>query len=611
MSACEPILPKVLGLPADRSRVREGSVADGTSRRSGVERLLVRWRPYDARRLTARELRVETAAALSFAAVALAMALLVPFSRPLDTLLAAALIVSLALASRVHLHLGAGFAVPTPLVLVPMLFLLPPEIVPLCVGLGLAGGALIGTLAGTEHPERIVTGTADAWYAVGAAAVFIAADAPPAELAYWAVPLVALFAQCAIDVLTATIREWLGRGIAPAAQVRVILTVYAIDACLTPVGFLVAMAATAEPLAFALVLPLLALLAALAADRGARIREAVDRLDQLTEEHARLDRAIHRIGEAFGSKLDRTALIDIGLRTAVEALGAQFGRANVAGQTIDHVAGPVTPAEAVAAAELAAQRTGALRVTQHGDHAAMARPLTAFEVLVVARRGPAFTQEEQALFGYLTRQTALAIENAALHDQLRRQATVDELTGLANHRRFHEALQQEAQRTSRSGLPTGLALIDIDDFKKVNDTYGHQFGDVVLEAVAGVVGRSCRATDVAARFGSDELALILSDTDIEGAWTTGESVRRAIEALELALPDGTPLRVTVSVGVSALEPGVGDVDMLIEAADIARHEAKRAGKNRTRSTGWAGAAGVAHGRPGNRFSRATSTRPLL
>src|SRR5688500_4019928 len=108
MSACEPVGPKVSRLPADGTRVREGF-----SRRSGVERLLVRWRPYDARRLTGRELRVEAAAAVSFGAVALAMALLVPFERTLDPLLAAALIVSLALASRVHLHLGAGFAVPT------------------------------------------------------------------------------------------------------------------------------------------------------------------------------------------------------------------------------------------------------------------------------------------------------------------------------------------------------------------------------------------------------------------------------------------------------------------------------------------------------------------
>jgi diguanylate cyclase (GGDEF)-like protein len=567
-----------------------------------VERLLVRWRPYDARRLTRRELRVEAAAALGFTAAALAMALLLPHSRPFDPLLAAALIGCLALANNVHLHVGAGFAVPTQLVLVPMLFLLPPAVVPACVGIGLMLPPLVGTLRGREHPERIVTGAADSWHAVPAGLVVIAAGVPPAELQYWAVPLIALLAQCAGDLLSVTIREWLGRGIAPAAQVRVILSVYAIDACLTPIGFVIAMAADAEPFVFLAVVPLLALLAALARDRGARIREAVDRLDQLSAEHARLDRAIHRIGEAFGSKLDRAALIDIGVRTAAETLGAETGRAVAAGTALDD--------EAMAAAVNEALRTGALRVARRGDRAAMAQPL-ADEVLVVVRGGDDFTHEEQALFGYLARQTALAIENVALHDRLRRQATIDELTGLANHRRFHEALQQEAARTDRSGRPTGLALVDIDDFKRINDGYGHQLGDVVLQAVAGVVGGPGRATDLAARYGGDALAVILSETDLDGAWTIGESIRRDVAALELALPDGTALHVTVSVGVSALEPGVGDAATLIEAADIALSHAKRAGKNRTRSTGWAAAAGVEGDRSGNRFSRAAGPRPLL
>jgi diguanylate cyclase (GGDEF)-like protein len=438
----------------------------------------------------------------------------------------------------------------------------------------------------------------DAWSYVAPSLVFVAAGSPDAELSAWTVLLLALLAQCATDLVAVTAREWLGRGIAPAVQVRVMLAVYAIDACLTPVGFVVALAAAAEPFAFLLIVPLIGLLAALAADRGARIREGVERLDELIEEHARLDRAIHRIGEAFGSKLDRDALIDLGLRTAVEALGADFGRAG----TIGH--GGPAPAGAVAAAEQAARRTGALRVAENGGHAAMAQPLNGGpEVLLIARRGPAFTRGEQALFGYLARQTALAIENVALHDRLRRQATIDELTGLANHRRFQEALQHEAARTMRSARPTGLALVDLDDFKAITDRCGHEFGDVVLRAVAEAVGGPCRSTDVAARYGFDELAVILPDTDLDGAWTSGESIRRGVEALELTAPDGSPMRVTVSVGVSALESGAGSADSLIEAAGIALREAKRAGKNRTRSTGWAGAAGVARDEPGNRFAR--------
>ena len=573
-----------------------------------MERLLQRWRPYDSRRLTRRELRVEAAAAAGFVVVAAAMVILLPGTRPFDPALALALIVSLALASKVPLHLGAGSAMPTQLVRVPMLFLLPPAAVPACVGCGLAGAALFDAARRREHPERILTGTADAWHAVAPSLVFAAAGAPAAELGQWAVPLLAVAAQCATDLLFVTGREWLGRGIAPASQLRVILTVYALDFCLTPVGFVVAIAAAGQPFAFVLVLPLLALLAAVADDRRRRIREAVDRLDQLTTEHERLDRAIHRIGEAFGSKLDRAAMVDIGLRTAVEALGAQFGRADLADGRIAHAAEPAATAEVVTVAERAAQRAGALRLAAEGEHFAMAHPLTggsraeSTEVLAVVRRGRAFTQPEQALFAYLAQQTALAIENVALHEQLRRQATLDELTGLSNHRRFQEALNQELARMRRSGQPTALALLDIDDFKRLNDAYGHRLGDGVLRTVGDVIAGACRGTGEPARYGGDELAVILPDTDLEGAWTLGESMRRAIEALDLALEDGTPLGVTVSVGVGAVERD-GDAGGLIEAADAALFQAKRAGKNRTRSTGWVADGDVAQARARTRFRR--------
>jgi diguanylate cyclase (GGDEF)-like protein len=181
----------------------------------------------------------------------------------------------------------------------------------------------------------------------------------------------------------------------------------------------------------------------------------------------------------------------------------------------------------------------------------------------------------------------VALENVALHDQLRRQATVDELTGLANHRRFHEVLSHEVVRMRRSGRPTALALIDVDDFKTMNDTHGHRYGDSVLELVADVIGDACRATDEPARYGGDELAVILAETDLDGAATIAESLRRAVESSELVLPDGSIARVTVSIGISAMLPKAGDPAALIEAADVGLYAAKRAGKNRVRSGGWA------------------------
>ena len=238
-------------------------------------------------------------------------------------------------------------------------------------------------------------------------------------------------------------------------------TVYLIDACLTPVGLLIAMACAGTPFAFLLVLPLLALLAALAADRRRRIQEAVGRLDELTAEHERLDRAIHRIGEAFGSKLDRAgarrhhgAHGGRGARrraTAARRLAAGHGRARRR-----------APAPALAGRRAArAPSAGALRVDRTATTVAMAQPLTGgaraatTEVLAVARRGAPFTRRRAGAVRLLARQTAVAMENVALHDQLRRQATVDELTGLSNHRRFQEALRARGRRgcAARAGRP--------------------------------------------------------------------------------------------------------------------------------------------------------------
>jgi diguanylate cyclase (GGDEF)-like protein len=555
-----------------------------------AERLLQRWRPYDARRLTRRELGVEALAATAFIAAAATLPLLLDSVRAFDPVLAAALIVSLALASRVRLYVGAGSALPTQLVLVPMLFLLPPAAVPACVAVGIVLGDAVDVARRRAHPERLIAGVPDAWNAVGPALVFAAAGSPEPGPADWGVLVFALLAQCLTDVLATTFRESLGRGIAPASQLRVLGAVYLIDVCLTPVGLAIAIACSSRPYAFLLVLPLLALLAALAADRGRRIREAVGRLDELSAEHERLDRAIDRIGEAFASKLDRGALADIVVRTAIEALGAQSGRAILASGTVEHgtIAGP-----SLAGAEAAARRSGALRVVAGDEFVAMAQPLTggrwaaSTEVLAVARRGTPFTADEQARFGHLARQTAVALENITLHDQLRRQATVDELTGLSNHRRFHEVLAQEVVRMRRSGRPTALALIDVDDFKTMNDTYGHRVGDSVLELVADVIGDHCRATDEPARYGGDELAVILAETDLDGAHTIAENLRRAVEEAVLTLPDGRATRVTISVGVGAMAPNAGDPAALIEAADIGLYSAKRTGKNRVRSGGWA------------------------
>ena len=209
--------------------------------------------------------------------------------------------------------------------------------------------------------------------------------------------------------------------------------------------------------------------------------------------------------------------------------------------------------------------------------------------MAVARPGRGFADEEAALFSYLAGQMSVAMENVALHERISREARVDELTGLANHRHFQESLALEGDRMRRFRRPLALAMIDVDHFKAFNDTYGHQLGDEVLRAVAGAVREVVRSTDVPARYGGEELAVVLPDTDLDGAFAAGEQIRRAVEAVRVEWPGGAPLRVTVSVGVAAGEPQAPGA-ALIAAADAALYAAKRGGRNRTARAGEQGAA---------------------
>ncbi len=158
---------------------------------------------------------------------------------------------------------------------------------------------------------------------------------------------------------------------------------------------------------------------------------------------------------------------------------------------------------------------------------------------------------------------------------------MDELTGLANHRHFQEVLASEIERMRRFRRSLSLVMIDIDHFKAVNDTHGHQQGDEELRHEAAAIRRISRATDTAARYGGEELAVILPDTDLDGAYTAGEQLRRAVEGVRVPRPGGAPLGVTVSVGVAAVSSAEAGGAALIAAADAALYEGKRGGRNRT------------------------------
>ena len=169
--------------------------------------------------------------------------------------------------------------------------------------------------------------------------------------------------------------------------------------------------------------------------------------------------------------------------------------------------------------------------------------------------------------------------------ELRASARVDELTRLANYRVFSQRLHEEWLRSVRYPAPLSLVMLDLDDFKKVNDTYGHLAGDRVLREFALLVEGGARATDVAARYGGEEFGLILPHTDRELAFRVAERIRRAVEAA-VFVHDERPLSVTVSAGVATVtSPAeLKSPEELIALADKALFAAKKAGKNRVFAT---------------------------
>ena len=209
-----------------------------------------------------------------------------------------------------------------------------------------------------------------------------------------------------------------------------------------------------------------------------------------------------------------------------------------------------------------------------------------FGVMVVASgtRRELSTAEMERL-QVLGNQSSLSLQNALLHGELERLSVTDRLTEMYNHGYFQQRLDEEFKRSARFAHPMSLIMLDIDDFKAFNDSYGHIQGDEVLKGVSAVIRKNLREMDIAARYGGEEFVVVLPETECDGAMAVAERIREGVEDLKW-YPDGEkPVVRTVSIGVATYPRAAHTALRLLEAANAAMYRAKRAGKNRVEAAG--------------------------
>ena len=186
-----------------------------------------------------------------------------------------------------------------------------------------------------------------------------------------------------------------------------------------------------------------------------------------------------------------------------------------------------------------------------------------------------FSTSELRLLSLLSDQAAVAISNASLHQMISRQAYSDTLTGLPNRRALDERLEEEVLAARRNSYSFAVIMMDLDGFKNVNDTYGHATGDNVLRTVFNQMARGVRNTDFLARYGGDELTLILSQTEMTSAQIVSEKILEGMRNIKYTLPDGHRLQLGISGGIAIYPVHARNGADLLRAADAALYDAKK------------------------------------
>jgi diguanylate cyclase (GGDEF)-like protein len=281
------------------------------------------------------------------------------------------------------------------------------------------------------------------------------------------------------------------------------------------------------------------------------------RLAELETERSRVRDATTRFGEALVATHDPAQLVQVVVESAVEATGAAGGI----------VLGPQGELARAGDPDAGSERLAFPLRVGSSDFGSLVLTSDSFEA------------DHVETAASLAAQVVVALENARLHRMVERQAMVDSLTGLANRRSIEESLRSEIARAARFSDSVCVVLADLDDFKQVNDQYGHAAGDEVLKAFAAALRKTVRESDVAGRWGGEEFALVLPGTDAVGGARLAERARATIEAKRVKMPNGDFCTVTASFGVASF-PESHELGEILASADSALYAAKGDGKNR-------------------------------
>jgi diguanylate cyclase (GGDEF)-like protein len=520
---------------------------------------------------TRRAIAVEAYASGLFLCVAIPLALLALHGAHLRLGLAGSLVLLYALFSRsIRLPIGAGSFMPLYLVVVPMLLLLPPGTVPLLAAIGAAIGILLQWGFGRAQPDKLLTAVADAWYSLGPALVLVLAGQRAGHVPVAAVLIGAFLAGCVIDLIASTLREWLTETVAPSLQVRVIMVVWAIDACMAPLGLLVAYAARGKTLELLLLLPLAVVLMVVNHDRRLRLAEARDRL-KLAIQRERVQRAGRRVNDALAARLDIGALGNVVLEAALDVARADSGYLVLGGDlqpvSIDgpRVSELRTQLEAAGGAAWSGSQPCHL---ESDGMFALALPVSALRrsdgVVAVARCGRPFGAADRGALESFVGQFERASADANTYAELHIAAFTDPLTGIGNRRKL--TLDLEARITSSTvERPLALALLDLDGFKGYNDRFGHPAGDAMLTKLATRLAMAVAADGAAYRLGGDEFCILIA----------ARSPAQLSAAREALSDSSTEYPITSSFGSVLVPREASTLEEALSLADKRLYQHKR------------------------------------